>query len=213
MRASIRRAVRPALAQVYYADADGGPSPFTVQLDDFRMAGGTSRVCHLSTATRALDLASLVAREEGLERPPRLFLEGAELPPDALVCRIARPGSVVLLVPQLTELISFFVSKVALARPASPLVEAVTDAKVRRGWRRARTATVGPRAAATRSRASHCRVSPACGAARPVHTTHPPLIPRPPRQPTPSLLCARSRRPSPRTCSARSAHPWRAATA
>lgn len=125
-------ALVPLRPQVYYADADGGSSPFSVQLDDFRMAGGTSRVCHLTQATRAIDIASLVAREEGMEQPPRLFLEGIELQPDALVCKIARPGSVVLLVPQLTELVSFFVSKVALVRPAAaPMVEAVGEVKVR----------------------------------------------------------------------------------
>lgn len=108
--------------------------PFSVQLNDFRMAGGTSRVCHLGHGTRAVDIASLVAREEGMEHAPRLFLDGIELQPDALVCKIARPGSVVLLVPQLTELVSFFVSKVAIGKaigPRAPIVDGDVKARGR----------------------------------------------------------------------------------
>jgi len=104
---------------VYYADT-AERSPFSVVLEDFRQTGGASRVCHVGKSTRAKDIAELVQSEEGTPSTPRLFLDGYELPPDALVCRIARPGSVVLLVPQLTELVSFFVAKVT--RPASQLV-------------------------------------------------------------------------------------------
>ncbi|KAJ1635178.1 hypothetical protein T492DRAFT_863941, partial [Pavlovales sp. CCMP2436] len=109
---------------VYYADAEGGPAPFSVQLEDFRHAGGTSRVCHVDAGTRARDIASQVALEEGMEHAPRLFLDGYELPPDALVCRIARPGSVVLLVPQLTELVSFFIARTAVSAARLPVLPA-----------------------------------------------------------------------------------------
>lgn len=106
-------------AQVYYGetDDDNGGS-FTVTLEDFGASGRSARVCSVSERTRARDIANAVRNEVGSHTAPRLFLDGYELPSDALVCKVARPGSVVLLVPQLTELVSYFVVK--MTRPLSP---------------------------------------------------------------------------------------------
>lgn len=144
-----RARARAARAQVFYASADApvdgaaagaaGPAPvapanssFTVTLEDVRSGGSSSRVCHVGKSTRASDVAALVQAHDGTPSAPRLFLDGYELPGDAIVCKIARPGSVVLVVPQLTELVSFFVAKVT--RPAPQLLVdgtmTVADVKV-----------------------------------------------------------------------------------